>query len=194
MDSVFIWAQIIGLIAMAVSVWAWQLKKPRHIILCNVPATLIWTVQYILLGAPLGAILNLASAFKDSGLFFIKNKYVPYLIGTFLLVIWSTGLYFFEHWYDSLPLISGSIMNIALLQRDNRSLIARATIICCLFWLVYNVIVSSWMGAACASMVITSSIIGMARHEEWSLGKCYKSFFPSLSRSLFVFPNLQTYP
>lgn len=192
MEGVFLWAQVVGLFAMVVSIGAWQLKNPRHIILCNVPSAALWTVQYMMLGAPLGAVLNITSLVKDGALAFIKDKYVPYLIGGFLCVLWAFGLYFFEHWYDILPLIGGSIVNLTFLQRDNRALCARGTIICCLFWIVYNAIVCSWMGVACASLVIMSSMISMARYEEWSLGQCYKSFFPSISRSLFVFPRLET--
>ena len=37
MDSIFIWAQIIGFVAMTITAMSWQLKNPRHIILCDIP-------------------------------------------------------------------------------------------------------------------------------------------------------------
>ena len=194
MEGTFLWAQIIGLFAMSLAVGAWQLKNSRHIILCYVPANSLWAIQYLLLGAPLGALMNICSVFKDGALGFISERFVRHIILTFLIVAWSVGLYSLTHWYDLLPLVGVSILNIALLQRDNRSLYARAGVICASLWLIYNLIVHSWMGACCSTFVIISSVTGMARHEAWIIGRCYKSFLPSLARSLFVFPNWRTYP
>lgn len=193
-SSAFFWAQCIGLVAMSINILAWQLKNPRWVIFSFCPASSLWAIQYYLLNAPLGVVLNLCSAIKDGLLAFIGNKYVPYLIGTFLLFIWAIGLHFFTHWYDILPLLSGTIINVALLQRDNRPLVARAGIAATVCWLLYNVIVHSYMGFASGAFSILSSIIGMARFEGWELGKCYKTFLPSLTRRLFVFPNFRTYP
>ncbi|HPF77935.1 MAG TPA: YgjV family protein [Alphaproteobacteria bacterium] len=193
-DNVFFWAQIIGFVAMGICIMAWQLKNARHIILCYVPTNTLWAIQYIMLGAPLGALLNICSVFKDSAISCIKDKYVPYIIAAFLTIIWSVGLAYFEHWYDILPLLGGSVVNLALLQRDNRALYARACVIGALFWIIYNVLVHSWMGACCAGFVSMSSIIGMIRHEGWQLGRCYRSFVPSIARALFVFPTPRTFP
>ena len=194
MDSVFLWAQIIGFVAMGINILSWQIKNPRHIILSYVPANTLWAIQYLMLGAPVGAMMNLCSAAKDGGLAFVKDKYVPFLIGSFLCVVWSVGFHFFQAWYDLLPMIAGTILNLSLLQRNNRPLYARASLTACVLWLVYNVIVGSWIGTLSACLVMTSSIIGMARYEEWELGQCYKKFTPNLARSLFVVPNFRTYP
>lgn len=194
MDSVFFWAQCLGVIAMSINILSWQLKNPRFIIFSYCPASILWAIQYFLLGAPLGMIMNICSSLKDGILFFIHSKYIPYLIGTFLFFIWSVGLYFLTHWYDILPLISSTIINLALLQRDNRSLIARAGIVATIGWLAYNLIVHSYMGFASGSLSIISSLIGMARFEGWKLGKCFKTFPPSVIRSLFIFPSFRTYP
>lgn len=194
MSSVFLWAQVIGFVAMGINILSWQLKNPRHIILSYVPANTLWAIQYMMLGAPVGAMINLCSAAKDGGLAFVKDKYVPFLIGSFLCVVWIVGLHFFQAWHDLLPLIAGTILNLSLLQRNNRPLYARASLTACALWLVYNVIVGSWIGTLSACLVMTSSIIGMARHEEWALGQCYKKFTPNLARSLFAVPNFRTYP
>ena len=87
-----------------------------------------------------------------------------------------------------------TVVTLAWLERDNRPLIARSVIIGCVFWLIYNCIVGSWMAAACSTFAIFSAIIGMARHEEWQLGRCIYSFGPSLIRCLINFRGPQTYP
>lgn len=194
MDSVFIWAQIIGLAAMSINILSWQLKNPRHIIFCYIPACSLWAIQYVLLHAPLGVVMNVLSVIKDSFLSTVKEIYVRCVIGGFLVSIWGIGLYFFSEWYDILPLIGGTIINLGLLQRDNRSLMARAGIGGQFFWITYNLIVGSYMAAISGCLLIISSTIGMARHEEWILGRCHRTFVPSLARSLFIFPQWRTYP
>lgn len=195
MDSVFLWAQVVGFFAMGIGIFAVQIKNPRHILLCGVPSALLWTIQYLMLGAPIGALLNLSSGLKDIALVYVVKRYIPYVIAIFLAAIWSTGLYSFSHWYDMLPLIAVTAVSIALLiDRDNRSLFVRAIIFNCCLWIVYNAIVGSWMGLSCAVMIIISSLISMARYEEWEIGKCYKSFLPSLARELVIFPSPRTYP
>lgn len=192
MEQYFIWAQIIGFFAMCFSITAWQLKKPNHIVLCYVPSGTLWSLQYLILGAPLGALMNASSALKDGALGFIKPQYIGFIIGSFLCLIWPAGLYFFQNWYDIFPLLGTTIINLALLKRDDRPFISRAIIVGQICWMTYNVIVGAWMGLACGLLVSTSSMIGMARHENWEIGKCYRSFLPSLMRSLMIKP--QTYP
>ena len=190
--NIFLWVQVIGLAAMSINILAWQLKNPRHIIFSYVPACSLWALQYILLNAPLGAIMNIFSVIKDSFLTFVHEIYVTYIIGAFLLTIWCVGLYYFNHWYDILPLFGATVTNVALLQRDNRSFVARGAICTQVFWITYNLIVGSYMAALSGLMVVGSSTIGMARHEEWEIGKCYRTFGPSLMRSLFLTPR--TFP
>ena len=194
MDSVFIWAQIVGFVAMAISIFAWQLKNPRHIILCDIPSSTLWAIQYFMLGASLGIITNTLCIARDGALAFLKDTHVPYIIASYISFAWLIGLYNFSHWYDILALIGTSIPALAFLYRANRPLVARGAALGCSFWFIYNIIVHSWMGAGASSFVIISSIIGMARHEEWILGRCHRTFMPSLARSLFVFPNFRTYP
>lgn len=185
----FIIIQIIGFIAMAIGTLAQQAKTSRRMIGFSIPSSALWTIQYIMLGAPIGALINGGGILKDIGVLAFNKRHVPLLIATYIIFSCVIGLYMFKAWYDILPLICVTVLNLSFIQRDNRPLIARAMIINCLLWIVYNGIVESWMGLACACFVICSSIIGMYRHENWDIGKCYKSFFPSLARSLFIFPK-----
>lgn len=180
---------------MTCTIIAMQLKNPRHIILSGVPSGMLWATQYFLLGATMGAIANASSALKNLLSAFVPQHYLPYILGLYLTMIWGIGLYNLSAWYGICPLIGASTPTIALLiNRDNRRLYARAVIICCAFWACYNSIVGSWMGLCCDTLTITSSLIGMYRHEQWDIGKCYRTFLPSLYKSLFSNPIPKTYP
>lgn len=191
--NAFLWAQALGLIALSINITAWQLENSRHIIMCHIPARILMAIQYIMLGAPLGAIMDICAVFRDTGITFSQDKFSRYIILICLFSSWVVGLYFSESWYDALPMIAVTIGNIALLYREDRSLYARMVIIASFFFIIYNIMVGSWMGLACGILVIVSSIIGMYRYEGWNLGKCYRSFLPNFARSLLVFPNFRTY-
>lgn len=179
---------------MGIVMVAWQLKNPRHVIFCYVPSCALWGIHYAMLGAPLGVLTNICSIFKDGTLAFGKDKYIPYAIYGYLFIIFTVGLYLFKGWYDIFPLLAGLVINISLLQRDNRALIARGTLCGQVCWFSYNIIVGAWVGCLCAVLVSASTVIGMARYEQWDLPMCYKRFLPSLYNSLIRSMIPRTYP
>ena len=179
-DNIFVWAQVIGCGGLLLNIISWQLKTPRNIIVMTIPSNFLWATHYIMLGAPLGAITNLCSVIRNTGLVIVRDHLVPYFIYSFLLLTWVIGLYFYEFWYDVLPLVSASIMNLGLLRRNNRPLIARTTVIYCILGLIYDVIVGSLVGFICGIFIVASAIIGMYRHENWNLNKSPINLFKSL--------------
>lgn len=176
---------------MCINIAAWQLKNSRHIIFCYVPSSTLWGIHYALLGAPLGLLTNICSIFKDGTLALGKDKHAPYAIFGYLFATFTIGLYLFKDWYDLFPLMAGFFINISLLQRDNRGLIARGTLCGQICWFAYNIIVGAWVGCLCAILVSTSTVIGMARYEQWDLPMCYKRFLPRLYNCLvgYMFPK-----
>ncbi len=179
-DNMFIWAQVVGLCGLCINIITWQLKSPRHILMMNIPSYALWSAQYFMLGAPLGAIFNLCSALRDGGLIFVQERFVPYVIVGSVLLSWSIGLYFFAFWYDAIPMVGGTIMSLAFLQRNNRPLIARVQIICSLLWLLYDALVGSYIGFSCTLFIMVSAMVGIYRHEHWdrrSTSKRYLKLF-----------------
>lgn len=193
LENTFLWAQLFGFCAMCFSICAWQLKNPRNILRCYVPSALFWSVQYFLLGSYIAVITSVFAALKDTILSFLPADKTKYLIGAFICFIWGIGLPFVNKPIDFIPLITISIFNLCLLQPDNRCLMSRINILCQLSWLVFNLHLGAWMGIACSFFVIGSALKGMIKHEEWEIGKCYRTFFPSIRRALFNFTP-RTYP
>ena len=194
MDSIFIWAQIIGFVAMTITAMSWQLKNPRHIILSEAPITILWVMQYLMLEGYIGAFINLLIGIRAIGLTYAKESQLFLILCIYTIIVWGFGLYGFQGWHDLLPLIATTGGSFILFHRDNRPLIGRGIILTQFLWIAYNLVIGSWMGIGCSIFVIISSTIGMYRYEEWILGRCHRTFIPSLARSLFVFPNFRTYP
>ena len=189
----FMVAQIFGVLAFSLQVIAWQLKAPRLIILIHAPINLLWSAQFYLLGALIGCFHSLACALKDAVLFGVHTKYLPIVIGMYLLTCFLIAINFSTNWYGVLPFLGTFVLNIAMLKRDNRKLIARAYIVSIMCWMVYNYFSAAYVTMTCDAIVAVTVVIGMARFEKWQIGKCYKTFLPSIHRAIFNFTP-QTYP
>ena len=195
LDNSFLFAQLVGFAALCLSLYAWQVKSAKNIILLYVPTNILWACQFFLLGANVAAYTSLCNAGKDCCLGLFPKRYVRCLIGCFIAVIWGVGLVQYAQWYDVLPLLSLTTVNLAYyIDRDNRELMSRAAVWATGFGLTYNLIVGAYFGAVCGVLVAASAVIGMRRVE------CWKMHGPILERAriglreVFSVARLRTYP
>jgi len=194
MDNTFLLAQICGFIALLFSVARLQFKNPRHITLGEVPTATMWSVQYYLLGAQAGLIINLLCIIRGALVYFIPEKFLKRVIAGFLLIVTFFILRNATTPFDLFALAGVYIYAIACLFRDNRPLMARLILLHSIPWLVYNIIFASYFGTLSSTLGMASGIIGMMRHEQWQLGKCYRTFIASLIASIFILPRLKEVP
>jgi hypothetical protein len=194
MDSIFIWAQVIGFIAVTMNVLIWQIKKPERIIAAYIPTNLLWTIQYLMIGGLIGALISFLSVIRDISFLSFAKKHHNHMIYLTLTCTVIIGIYQYEYFIDLLPILGIIAFNVGLFKKDNRGFFARCSLINSFAWLIYCVYLLSIPGVLSSVFSMTSVIIGMARYEEWSIGKCYRSFPPSILKSLFSFPTPQTYP
>lgn len=194
MQDVFLLAQIIGFIAMAVGMIAWQVKKSRLISFNLGVSDSLWAIQYLLLNAHTGAFLLVGAALRNFCAAYFNKKGMKFVVALYLGFAIIISLMNHKELYDLLPLIGTVFFSLSLLQPDNRELIARASIISNLCWTSYAFFSLSYLGVLYGVILGTSKFIGMARHENWQIGKCYRSFTPSIARALFTMTKPQTYP
>lgn len=191
-DNLLIWAHLSGFIAMCFSISAWQFKKQEHILLCYIPSGFFWSIQFFLLGAYSAALFSFFCMFKDGALAKLPEKYFKTIVAVFFGINLIAVSILYQSIFDIIPLAIVLIINIPLMKKDNRYWVVRSNILAQCCWIIFNIHSGAFMGMICASFIIISSFIGMARHEKWAIGKCYKSFLPSLTRSLFLTPR--TFP
>lgn len=184
LSNTFLLAQIFGFCAFACCMFAYQIKNPRYIVLACIPISWFFGLQFLLLGAYSAAIFSLICMFKDAVIFILRQEYLKRFIYCYLLINTSFLLFYYESIFDLLPILSALFINIPLINRDNRHMIVRGTIVSQICWIIFNLNVSAWFGFACSILTIFSAMIGMARHEKWEVGKCYRSFTPSIVRAL----------
>lgn len=193
LNNSFLIAQIFGALAFCLQILAWQLKSPRLIIFIHAPINFVWSMQFYLLGAFVGLFQAMACGIKDIFLSWVNVKYVFPIVTIYLTSCFVTATFFFNVWYDTLPFLGTFIINMAYLKRDNRKLISRGYIGSIICWMIYNYFSAAYVTMACDGVVGIAIIISMIRHEKWEIGRCYRTFLPSIHRALFDFTP-RTYP
>ena len=193
LDNAFVFAQILGMCAFGLQLIAWQIKSSRLIILIHAPTNFLWCVQFYFLGAYIGCFQALTCGLKDALIAFVRQEYFLIIVFLYLAVNFIAMIYFFSHWYSVFPFLATLTLNIAYLKRDNRALIARAYIVSIACWVIYNFFATAYAVMIGDLIVGVTVFIGMARHEKWKIGRCYRTFLPSIHRALFSFTP-RTYP
>lgn len=187
----FILAQICGAIALGFSALAWQMKNSRIIIMFYIPCCFFYMVQDFLLGAFVGALISFVNIFKNIVLFKYGQKYAKQIIVIFVITATAGSMNFIENFIDILPILAVIISSFSYINPDNRFVISRGNLLCQLFYIIYSLHYGAYVGVIASLFVTTSNIIGMVRHENWEVGKCYRTFMPSIFRSLL---NMSTKP
>lgn len=153
--------QIIGIAAVITFFLSYQQKNRINIIIFNSVSRVLYIIQYFLLGAFSGAVLNILGTVscvlagkKNRG--FIK-KYAKLILTIINAVIIAVGLLLCKNLFDLLP-IAGVILHTAAVWLNNERLIRWVSLIGCPFWFAYN-ISSAAYGALVGDILTMSSII-----------------------------------
>ena len=156
--------QIIGLCAVVTFVLSYQQKTRRGIILLNVTSRCLYILQYLLLGAISGAVLDILGAIasviaqnkdrssvkKHPRLWFYAVNAVIFAIGLAICLINRNPL-------DLLP-IAGVLLHTGAFWLNDERIIRRISFAGSPFWLVYN-LSSRAYGSAIGDVLTMGSII-----------------------------------
>ena len=156
-------ANIIGIFAVAAFLLSYQFKKRKSIIVCNATAKVLYIIQYILLHAYDGALLDLlgvissyAAHRKDKG--FIK-KHLVFSIVIINLIITAAGIWIYEDVFSIFAIIA-VILHTGAFWLNNEKTIRIVSFLGSPFWLVYN-FSSAAYGSAIGD-ILTMVSIGLA--------------------------------
>ena len=165
-------SQIIGLGAVGLYLLSYQLKKRKHIVWATCISNALYVLQYLLLGAFSGAIMDFMSTV--SSFFSAKkndppfNRYIRPLAFINMAAIAVVGLisaFIQREWIELLP-IAGALLQTGGLWCNNEQTIRKFALCSAPFWLVYNYISQAY-GAALGSVIaIVSIIIAMVRYRK----------------------------
>lgn len=153
-------AQIIGLLAVTAFLLSYQQKKRTNIIVWNATSRVLYIIQYLLLGAFEGAVLDIlgtVSSFmaqkKDNK---IIKKHLTLTVIIINLIILAAGLYMYEDIFSLFPIV-GVILHTSAFWITEEKTIRKVSFLGSPFWLVYN-LASHAYGSAIGDMLTMVSI------------------------------------
>ena len=169
-------AQAIGIVAMLFNILSYQGKQQKKVIAMQLCGSTLFAVNFLLLGATVGGILNVLAAIR-AVVFLFKEKLradrLWWLLAFIVLYITIYGLNFTLFGKDPtpknlmvevLPVIGMIATNIGF-RLKNASDVRRCGLISSPCWLMYNIIAGSWGAIICEVLSLLSIIVGMFRHD-----------------------------
>ena len=136
-----IFAQIIGILAVITFLLSYQQEKRKNIIMWNVTSRILYILQYLILGAfegvvldVLGSVSSVVAQKKDSKI--IKKNLKFFIIGINLLIL-IAGLFLYKNIFSLFPIV-GVILHTSAFWITEEKSIRRVSFIGSPFWLVYN--------------------------------------------------------
>lgn len=174
MTTTEIIAQIIGIFAMIFNLLSYQQKTRNKAIIFQLFGTTLFTVNFLMLGAMVGGLLNLVGAIRAI-IFINKEKlradHIAWQIGFVIVYFASYILTFtlfgkeptaFNFIIEFLPLIGMIATTISYRFTDARA-IRRFGLISSPAWLIYNIANLAVGAILCEVLSLCSIIIGIVR-------------------------------
>lgn len=176
MEPIEIIAQAIGIVAMVFNILSYQGKKQKTVITLQLFGGLLFAVNFWLIGAKVGGILNVIAVlralvflFKDK----LKADSVFWLIGFILSYIvvyiltfttFGTELTPWTLIRELLPVIGMTALSVGFRLKDAAN-IRKCGLVSSPAWLLYNIAVGSWGAIICETLTLISIFVGMFRHD-----------------------------
>ena len=161
-------ANIVGVLAVILFVFSYQLKTRRGIILFKIASGFLYVVQYFLLGAFEGAMLDTAAFFVsilayNRGSAFISRRLTLSIVLSEVFIV-CAGLSVYESPISLLP-IAGALLETVALWLKKEKVIRIVSVFSTPFWLVYNLISMAYGSAIGSVIALVSLSVAIIRYD-----------------------------
>lgn len=163
-------ANIIGIAAVILFVLSYQQKTRRGIVICNSVSRGLYVLQYLLLFAFEGAVLDIVGIIasvlaqnKDKPL--IKKNLKLIIIGVNLVII-ITGILLYKNIFSLLPMF-GVLLHTGAFWLTNEKHIRKISFLGSPFWFIYNLISGAYGSAIGDMMTMVSIVLAMIRYKDF---------------------------
>ena len=161
-------AFIVGIAAVIFYFTGYLQRKRKYIIAFNVTARVLYILQYILLGAFEGAVLDIAGIVssvlaqkKDKS--FIKKHIKLFVVGVNLLIV-IMGLFVYKNVFSLLPII-GVLLHTSAFWITDEKKIRIVSFLGSPFWLVYNIVSHAYGSCVGDVLSMISIVVSMIRYD-----------------------------
>lgn len=161
-------AHVLGTLAVVTFLLCFQFKKRKNIIVMNLVSRTLYILQYILLGAFEGAVLDFTgfvlsffARYKEKEFF---KKYFRVIIVVVNLLLLAIGIYMYDNIF-SLFAVAGIIFEITALWLTEEKNIRILSLVSAPCWLVYNFINGAYGSVVGNILAVISITIAMLRFD-----------------------------
>lgn len=159
-------AFLLGILAVITFLLSFQLKSRRNILIVNLTSRFLYILQYLVLGAFEGAVLDFmgflssfVARYKERPFF---ARHFIWMIGIINLCLVAVGLVLYENIF-SLFAIFGIVFEVTALWLTREKNIRILSLVAAPFWLVYNFVNGAYGSVIGNVLVIVSILIAMFR-------------------------------
>ncbi len=161
-------AQVVGLLAVASFLLSYQQKRRKNIIFLNATSRVLYIIQYIMLGAFEGAVLDVLGTFSSIAAQNKERKFISRNIrGVVLalnLTIFVAGMLLYENVFSLFPIV-GVILHTSAFWINDEKIIRRVSFLGSPFWLVYNLASHAYGSAVGDALTMLSIGIAIYRYD-----------------------------
>ena len=164
--------QIIGLLAVALFLLSYQMKKRKNIIIVNATSRALYILQYLLLGAFSGAILDILGiiscivAERKHLPFIKKHLKTVFLLINFCIILSGTIIAVInKSFLDILPII-GVLLHTSAFWISNEKTIRQVSLLGSPFWFIYNFLSKAYGSSIGDLLSMVSIITAMIKYRD----------------------------
>lgn len=157
-----IWAQLIGLVGVALIVATWQFNKRKTILRVQLLASLVWTLHFILLGAHTGAAMNFMMAVRNYA--FDRYRRKQWVFWLFMVLITAAGVITWQNTTSILPLVATLIATTAVWMKKPHH-IRWLMLAVPPLWFTYNAFSGSYAGMLGDTVGFIAVLAGIYRFD-----------------------------
>lgn len=156
----------LGICGLATSVLSFQFKRHKRIVLCKMLSELLFSVQYFLMGAYTGCLLDLVSGSRNFLFYKLvekKRSTLPVIILFSLLVV-VLGLASWAGPISLLP-VAAKVLTTVSYGMKNERLLRFITLPSCFCWIAYNAVVGNWEAMLSDGLSLISILIAVYKFD-----------------------------
>lgn len=176
MEPIIIAGQVLSVLAMVCNVLSYQQKRQSTLLLCQMMGCALFSASYFMLGATMGAIINIISVLRAIAFSFpdkLRTSHPAWVIGlsASYIVMYILGFTVFgielsvtSLIIEFLPVFAMTMLSIGFRSQSAKT-VRRFGLIASPAWLIYNAFYMS-IGALIGEVFNLVSIgVGIARHD-----------------------------
>lgn len=156
----------LGILGLLTSVLSFQFKRHKPIVLCKMVSELMFALQYFLMGAFTGCLLDLISGGRNF-LFYKcvekKRSTFPLIIAFSLLVV-ALAIFSWAGPISLLPM-AAKVLTTVSYGMKNEKLLRCITLPSCLCWIAYNIFVGGWEAMVSDILSLISILIAIYKFD-----------------------------